>query len=276
MLKKIGIGLAAILLLAGCGQQSPRFARSYNLAAPMMLRDARGGASQVFSYSHYLALVMPHDAVKPRFERARDRCLNDAALRCKLITASLTANELTGDEANLVVALPHDKVTLFEKSLLEPLTEDGSGKATVQSRSTSAENVTTQAGDNERKVAQLTAYRDRLMALTKRTDLSVTDLMKVEAELSKVEADLNAALAEKRDVGERIAMESLTVNFGETEPATAPIMKVFDRAGATLTESTAAAIDFLIRIVPWLPIIGLGLVLLGWLWRLVRRKRTQA
>ena len=35
-------------------------------------------------------------------------------------------------------------------------------------------------------------------------DGSVADLMKVEAELAKVQGDLDAAMAEKRDIGERI------------------------------------------------------------------------
>jgi hypothetical protein len=220
---------------------------------------------------------MTHAAVKPRFERARDKCLHDAALNCKLITATISANAsgyAAGDEATLAVALPHDKVAQFENSLLEPLNEDGSAKVNVQGRSTSAENVATQASDNERKVAQLTAYRDRLEALAKRSDLSVADLMKVEAELAKVQGDLDAALAEKRDIGERITREYLTVSFGETEAAAAPIAQVFSEAGDTLVESTAAALGFLIRALPWLPIVGGGVLLVAWLWRLVRRKKT--
>ncbi len=238
----------------------------------MALRAPPGDQSAVFSYSHYLGLVMNHDAVKARFEWARDKCLNDRALNCKLITASISSGGYPGEEASLVVALPHDKVALFEKSLLQPLPQDGAQKVTVQSRSTSAENVTTEASDNHRKVAQLTAYRDRLAALSKRRDLSVADLMKVEAELSKVESDLDAALAQNRDVSERIAREQLTVSLNETQPS--PIMGTLNNAGDALTESTASALDFLIRALPWLPIIGVGILLISWLWRLVRRKKA--
>ena len=275
-MRRIAICLIALVVLAGCGERTPRYARGYALST-VALKEQVAPDGQVFSYSHALALVMPHDAVRPRFERARDRCLHDAALDCKLISASISANNggyQTGDEASLLVALPHDKIAVFEKAVLEPVAEDGTGKVTVQSRSTTAENVATQASDNEHKVAQLTAYRDRLEALAKRGDLSVADIMKVEAELSKVQGDLDAALTEKRDIGERIAKETLSISLGETESAIAPIAQTWNNAGDTLLESTASALAFLIQIVPWLPIAGGGIVLVGWLWRLVRRKKT--
>jgi len=47
---------------------------------------------------------------------------------------------------------------------------------------------------------------------------------------------------------------------------------VFVNAGATLISSTAAAIEFLIQIVPWLPIIVAGLWLGRWLWS--KRKKS--
>ncbi len=263
MLRKIGIGFAAMLLLAGCGQRAPSNALVYG-GLPMSLRAPAGEDNQVFSYTHMLSLLLPHGGVKQSFEKARDACLHDAALGCKLIAANINTG-LSADEASLSVALPHDKVAVFEKMLTQ-------GDVTVQSRTTSAENVTTQAADNERKVAQLTAYRDRLAALLKRSAISVADLMKVEAELSKVEADLGAALAEKRDVSERIARELLTVSFSEREAAMAPIARAFSNAGDTLTQSTANAVEFLIQIVPWLPIVLGGLWLLRWLW--TRRKKA--
>jgi hypothetical protein len=199
MSRKSIVCLFAVLLLAGCGR-SP-LGTGYAVTYPEQLRDSN---AQTFSYTHFLRLVMAHDSVKPRFERARDLCLRDAALGCKLIAAAISVNDnayVTGDQASLAVALPHDKVAVFEKALLEPLPQDGSDKVSVQSRTTSAENVTTEASDTDRKITQLTAYRDKLAVLAKRSDLSVADLMKVEAELSKVEGDLDAALSDKRDVG---------------------------------------------------------------------------
>jgi hypothetical protein len=264
MLRKLGLIAAAALLVAGCGDRIGRGGYANALVEPMMLKDRSDTHAQVFSYSHSLGLILPHGGVKSSFEKAREACLHAAALKCELVSASLSSGEVSA-YATVVVALPHDKVAVFEKSL----TNAG---ASVQSRTTNAENVTTEASDNDRKIAQLTAWRDRLAALAKRSDLSVADVMKVEAELSKVEADLGAALAEKRDIGNRIAKELVAVSFSEKEGAFAPIGRVFANADATLTDSTASAIEFLIRVVPWLPIILAGLWLVRWLWS--KRKKT--
>jgi Domain of unknown function (DUF4349) len=282
MPRNLIIGLAALVVLAGCGQPTTGYHRSYYNAAPPAMyetlkADVGGEPVQAFSYSHFLNLAMAHDSVKPRFERARDLCLHDATLDCKLIAASISASDdATGDEASLTVALPHDKIAVFEKSLLDSLPQDGSAKVAVLSRSTNAENVVTEASDSDRKLAQLTSYRDKLAALAKRTDLSVGDLMKVEAELAKVESDLSAALAEKRDVTERVAKERLTVSLGETQDWSAPLARVWQNASGALVDSTASALEFLIRALPWLPIFAAGIALAAWIWRLVRRRKQAA
>lgn len=256
MLRKVGLLAVAALLLTGCGDRVGGSA--YKLIEPMAMQVAADSRAQSFSYTHRLDLTLPHGGVKTNFELAREACLKRAALKCDLLSASLTDGETTS-YGQVIVALPHDRVAVFEKTL----TDAG---ARVQARATNAENVTTQAGDNNRKIAQLTAWRDRLAALAKRSDLSVSDLMKIEAELSKVEADLGAALAEKRDIEGHIAKEIVTVSFSEREGALAPIGRVMANAGDTLVSSAASAIEFLIRIVPWLPILFAGLWLVRWLW----------
>jgi len=263
MVRKLGLIVLAALLLGGCGD---RIGRSGLSRAPMMLalHGSADGKPQIFSYTHRLDLILPQGGVKRSFETGRDACLNRASLHCDLLTASLSSGE-SGDEASIIVAVPHDQVAVFEKILT------GTG-ASVQSRSANAENVATEAGDNDRKVVQLKAWRDRLAALSKRSDISVADLMKVEAELSKAEADLGAAEAEKHDIDGRIAKEVVSVSFNERESVLAPIGRVFANAGATLIDSVANAIEFLIRVIPWLPIVLAGLWLIRWLWW--RRKKA--
>jgi hypothetical protein len=270
MQRKSIVCLLSLLLLAGCG---PNYSRVNGA------RESMASNNRTFSYSHAISILMPHDAVAPRFQRARDACLNDKTLECTLVSASLDMQEgskETGASADLDVALPHGKLADFEKVLLDPLPQDRFGKVLVASRSTQAENVGGRIADTDRKIAQLTAYRDSLAALAKRADTNVNDLIKLESELSKVQNDLDEALAAKRDLGVSVAKESLHATLSEKSALFDPIARVWSNGLDEFVASTASAIDFLIRAVPWLPIVAGGVFLISLSWRLFRRKKPAA
>ena len=159
--------------------------------------------------------------------------------------------------------------------MLQPLPGE-SKAAEVQSRSTRAESVENEATDLDRKIAQLTAYRDGLAVIAKRPNLSVGDLIKVEGELAKTQTDLDQATAQKRNASDRIARERLSIFFGERPSVMAPLARVWRDASNTLIDSLAAALQFLIEAVPWLPIVLGIFFLVRWLWRLARRRSAVA
>jgi hypothetical protein len=277
MSRKLPIVLFTTLLVAGCSRHNIAPAMLAESEAPPLLNLAAAPASmvpaQIFSFSHALSLFMAHDAVRARFERARERCLHDTALHCRLVSASENeAGEAVS--AHLEVALPHDGIAVFEAGLLKPLVQDKDG-VEVGARSTQMQSVETQASDTDRKVAQLTRYRDGLAALAKRPDLNVSDYIRVQQELSQTEASLDEALAAKRDIEGRIARESLSVDLMQRAAPTevvSPIVQVWRDAYGTLVDSTAEMLRFVIQLVPWLPILAGGFFLLRWLIRIARRR----
>jgi len=269
------------LFLIACGQPSDRYARMRMPSGVADLEKSQGGENQAFSYMHAIALMMPHASVEPRYERARDRCLHDAALNCKLISASLDKSE--GDNASysaqLVVALPHGKIAAFEKDLTNPVGGEAKGDAAVTSSSSSAQNVTQYATTASRKVAQLSDYRDRLSALLKRPNLSVDDLIKVEGELAKTQSELDEALSQKTDVEDRVAREQVSISLTERPRATSsfrPIVEAWEDSTSTLADSTADALRFFVRLIPWLPLIAGAIFFLRWIWRIARRRPSDA
>jgi hypothetical protein len=282
MSRAILASLACVLLLAACGQ--PNYGGSYlsrvsayapPMAAELMKPDLQADR---FSYNHMLALEMARAAISPRYERARQLCLRDASLNCKLLSASINSG---GDEqysftnATLTVSMPHDGIARFEGALLDPVAGENKGDVVVGSRSTSAENVEQQASDLDKQVSQLTDYRDRLNELLKRPGLSVDDLIKVESELAKVEGDLNPLLSQKRDVSDRIQREQLVVSLSErasAPDALQPIRIAVRNGVQTLGENAGSAVHFLIALVPWVPIIAIAFLILPWAWRSVRRR----
>jgi hypothetical protein len=273
---------ACVLLLAGCGDHSLVGTGLARRGAPMMDMVSAGAPpqpAQQFSYSHTWNLIMGHGAVAPRFERARAACLRDRTLSCRLVSANLTVGDPPDNPvtfATLQVLLPHGQLDAFEKGLRQPLPGEAAGDVIVTSRATQAQSVENEAGDTERKVAQLTAYRDRLATLAQRPNLSVDDIIRLESEQSRVQGELDDAVAHKRDLTDGIARESVTVQLMERTVPTGPFLRVLNEAGETFVDSAASALEFVIAAVPWLPILAAGLFLVSWLWRLFRRRREKA
>ena len=281
-------------LLTGCGDPGSeaydaRYAEATAPAQPPMgaiatdatLQRGVGGGAQTgesFTYDHTLAVSMASDRIKARFERARDRCQSDAALKCKVVSASFN---IMGNPnaplpvAYLSVALPHDGITVFEASLLVPLPDEEPGDVVVRSRAMTAQNVTQQVTDLDRRLAQLADYRDRLSDLSKRRNATTDDLIKIEGELSKTQSDLEQLDAQKRQLAERIAKENMNITFeaqSTAGDAFQPVRDVFQSSLRILGQSTGEALSFLIRLLPWLPVIALALYAIAWLWRRLRRK----
>ena len=264
-MRKLFVCVAALLFLAGCGPGNDG-------APPPAGKAVRG--TQLFSYSHSMTLSMPRAAVSARFVAARDACLTDTAFDCTLVNASLDAGGEDGrTSAYLDVALPHEKVAAYEKKLLEALPQDGSGKVKVVSRATTAENVTAAAVDLDRKIKQLTAYRDRLSALAERRTATVDDLIKVEKELSRIQSELDDATSQRQGVTARVAKESVHVAMNENVPVAGPILRAWRHAGADLAGSTAVVLSLLVVFTPWAGAILVIVVIVLLLRRLFGRRK---
>src|SRR5262249_15626573 len=164
--------------------------------------------------------------------------------------------------ASLTVRLPHDAITPFETDLLAPQPGETVGDALVQSRSTTAEDLTNAIADVERRQAQLRDYRDRLMDLAKRPDVKVADLIKIESELSNTQSQIEAIEAQKKTLDQRVDTEIVAITFYARDNTKAPIVIAWYEAGRVLGESTGSALRFAISALPWLPIVAIVLMLL--------------
>ena len=290
--RMIAIAAAAALLLAACSRpasvepQEAAGLQDKNVDTPVATIGGEGAQADglavrgdVFAYSHFLSLAMPSASVRARFDLARERCLKDPVFGCELLTSSINMGDEhteTPPSAELTVKLPRNEVEAFEQRLIEPLADESPGEVVVRARSTTADNVTQQVADLGRRMAQLTDYRDRLTALTKRSDVRAAELIQIAGELSKVQSDIEQATAQQHDLADRVAKERLTINLGEREGSAVwrPLVRVWRGALDLLIDSLSDALRFVIVALPWLPIMAFGVALLAWIWRRVRRRPT--
>lgn len=291
------IALAVIALsLAACGRQEERAAKIATTGSRMPAADAMaappppapaGGPQEQaikpkLAYSHRLALEMAADKIAPRYERARAMCLGDAKMGCILVQASIAGGDARARQlpyASLTVRLPHDKIALFEQALLAPLEGEAKGEPIVRERSTDAEDLTYALLDVERRLAQLTDYRDRLVALAKRGDAKVDDLIKIEEKISEVQSQIEALQAQQRGLNQRVDTEVLSISLAPIagiENVRSPLAEAWRQAGQVLGESAARAFTFLVMAIAWIPVALILLVVLRLLWRVVRGRWRRA
>jgi len=225
-----------------------------------------------------MRLEMERAAIRPRFERARDACLSDATLQCTLISSTISIDETPAypsSYAQLVLLLPHDKVEGYSDALLADVA--GASAVTLRSRSSQAGNVTNQAADVARRLTQVTDYRNRLGALFARADAKVDDLIKLAGELSNAQSTVEQWTAQRRDVGERVAKERLTISFTErpgAADALRPLKLASGAALATFSESAGAMLLTVIGTLPWLPVLAVVLFAVVRAWRMVRGRKA--
>jgi hypothetical protein len=290
MVRHTVIVIACALLLASCGRGQqpadlkvdvlatrPGFAPppDINIASDAPAQPS-GGLAQQFTYSHSWSLILAHAALTRHFEAAREACLKDRTLDCKLVSANMS-NDGDTAQAQLSVLLPHASLDRFEHLLREPRAGEKADDVRLTSRATRAESVENAAADSNRKVAQLSGYRDRLADIAKRPNLSVDDLIKLEAEQARVETELDEALAEQRGIDSGLKRESVDVSMTEqVAPPPSQMVQLLGEAGATLGTSTANMIIFVIGALPWLPLILAGVWVLVRLVRLAWRRRPRA
>jgi hypothetical protein len=288
-MRRTALVCCVALVLAACGRSNDRettISLPMRSAAPMnMLAPAPAfvpppditvstNANALFSLQHDLTVTMPHNSVAVRFQAARDACLKDKSLQCTLTSASLTMS--TTVEAELQVALPHDKVGTFEKRLLTRLPQDGNGRVEITSSNISTENQTQSAADIDRELAQATAYRDSLEALAKRSGLTVDEVIKIHSELEQAQTAVDNAEAAKRASATNIGLERMNISLQEAfvpPPAPSPFADFWRNATAVLAASTADMLLSVIGVLPWLPIVFVGLWVVA---RILRRRRVKA
>lgn len=275
--------LALLLLCAACDKPaekappSPSPPAAAAAAAPAGRSFAVAQRAAKLAYSHDMQLEMPAASVKPRYERAVKRCLEDAALNCVVLRTNFATDDQYGParpSASLTVRLPHDSVAPFEASLLEPVPDEAPGAAALVSRSTAADDLTAAIEDVSRRQAQLGDYRDRLNELAKRPDVKVEDLIKIESELSRTQSQIEELAGRKKGLDQRVDTETLSISFAARDAAgnfIGPIVEAWQQASRILGDSTATALSYVVAALPWLPLVAIGLVLLRFAFRRWRR-----
>src|SRR5262249_5675753 len=160
------------------------------------------------------------------------------------------------------------------RELLAALPGEKSGEPKLRRSSTTAEDLSFQIVDVNRRLNQANDFRDRLTTLSRRTDAKLDDLIRVADKISEVQSSNEDLTVQNRTLNTRVDTELLHINLDPYESLTnlsSPLGLAWRNSARELGQSAAGAFTFAVVSLPWLPLIALGGAALIWSWRRVRK-----
>jgi Domain of unknown function (DUF4349) len=152
---------------------------------------------------------------------------------------------------------------------VEDMISFATGFGKLQRRSTKAEDLADAIADTHARIEMLTAYRKQLLDLQGKAATNVEAAIKIAAELSTVQTDLERASGEAAYQVKRTTTDLLSIDFvvSAHKAFWRPIHEAAGDFAQNLASGISQAITAVAYIVPWLFVIIPGLYLLRFLWR---------
>ncbi|MDR3311434.1 MAG: DUF4349 domain-containing protein [Oscillospiraceae bacterium] len=154
----------------------------------------------------------------------------------------------------------------------------------VTSRNTAASNITAQYTDVEARLKMYRTEEERLFAYLEKAD-NVSDMLRIESQLSNVRYNIEYLTAEQRNLDNRIAYSTVTVNVTEVAKYTKidePVVSYWGQISAGFGNAVrgvggffAGLFKWLVTSLPWLALIAAAAAVVYFIFiRRVFRKRA--
>lgn len=162
-----------------------------------------------------------------------------------------------------------------EPKAVEPLIASAGKGGEFGDRSTRAEDLAVAVRDNTLLQDRLRKQHARLLEFQGRSDLKVADVIALSEQLSKVEAELEAAERDGASHRRRIETQLLTLDFSPfaREEQRSEIAAAFRDSGRVMAASAGGVIRVVSALIPILLSLALAIWLLRRAWRWLRRKK---
>lgn len=254
--------LTVAALLAACSSKSEAPTRDVaNFAEPRVNHKRAAGVA----YTHEVDLEVPANHTRQVFDAVQQACAALPEHGCTLLEASIRSGTMAS--ANVRMRITPDGVNKVLRSL------DGQGKVVTQS--SKGEDLAEPIHDGERKMAMLTAYRDRLQTLAGQRALEPDALIKLNRALAEVQSEIDNAATAQAQLRRRVDTELLTVEIREhaTASEASGIKRAVEDFGDDFLHGVAMLITFIASTIPFAVAGTCGYLV----WRRVRagRRRTK-
>ena len=309
MRKSILIGLSLIALM-GCGQSEPQLNSAnvsdgaeagyfgdtnYKSASADLAQvtqesgkrvvqipslDQNSGADPAgvyLAYRYGYVLVMPSKFVKATASKHIQICREAGPKFCQ-VTGSNTQNFSEENiTANLSLRAEPEWLLGFISGLKADVAEaDGR----IANENTSVEDLTRSILDTDARLKAKRVLRTRLEKLLETRNAELPDLLALERELARVQAEIESATANLKALRARVSMSVVNITYTSERVAVSrssvsPIGSALKDFVGIVSSGLANVIRFFGAILPWMIFVIIpGLFALRWFWRRRKIKKT--
>ena len=270
--------IVAAALAAGCSADKAQYdmaaaavdlpEANYSTRAPSASAERRpnSGEKAMLAYEHEVEIRLDADKIAPKVKAAKQACETGKFGACLVLGVSQSGGRYP--QASLRVRA--------EPKAIEPLIAAAGAGGDIGDRSTRAEDLAVAVRDNTLLRSRLSKQHARLLEFQGRSDLKVADVIALSEQLSKVEAELEAAEREGAIQKRRIETQLLNIAFSPhvSEAGRSEVAIAFGDTGRVMASSTAGVIRVVAGLLPVLLALALAIWVLKRLIRFLRRRKA--
>ena len=239
---------------------------NYSTRPPPMERRRNNGEQAMLAYEHEVEIRLDADKIAAKVKAAKQACETGKFGACLVLGVSQSGGRYP--RASLRVRA--------EPKAIEPLIAAAGEGGDIGDRSTRAEDLAVVVRDNTLLRSRLSKQHARLLEFQGRSDLKVADVIALSEQLSKVEAELEAAEREGAIHKRRIETQLLTIAFSPHvgEEGRSEVAIAFGDTGRVMASSTAGVIRVVAGLLPVLLALALAIWVLKRLIRFLRHRKA--
>lgn len=239
-------------------------------SAPSNSDKGADPAGVYLAYRYGYGLVMPSSAVKSTSDKHIQICRDAGPSNCQ-ITGSNTHSYSDDDiRANLSLRAEPAWLETFITGMKTDMS-DVDGR--IESANTSVEDLTRALLDTDARLKAQITLRSRLQNLLETRNAKLPDLLALEREIARVQAEIESATANLKSLRARVSMSVVNINYTSertavSRSAVSPIGEAIKDFIGIISEGLAGVIRFIAYMLPWILFVLLpGLFMLRWFWR---------
>ena len=257
----VGMSLSLlVLLITACSSDYSTPEQVEPTYEPLQQRQQSKNPN--LAYKHHVTIELPDSTIPQTLKLIVETCSGDTMHGCLVMHSELKTGMHPRSVGTIKLRVAPDGISAYKNIALE------TGQLVRQS--ISAEDLTEQVLDIDKRKKMLVAYRAKLEKLEQDSNASIDSLIKVASELSKVQSQIEFADGKGAELIKRIDTDELNITLRAYEETSfsGPVSQAFLDFGENLSEGISVFIIAMAFLLPWIVLT----FILVWLIRLVRVK----